>query len=1149
MNRRSILPIIGSRNRGFARSIAQVSRAALAASLLSSGIANADPAVFFNEDVNAGIQTFVNTIQAADANYNAANPGATRTSHVYAFDIQNTSGGSFLVLGTNGAPSVVVETTRGGAPAANSQNGDEGSDGFTNWSNSHGGTFADAEALGYTYSFFAADGVTPFEMNALGTMVNDWGTCCVSGNPTPDGNTSNASEVYLRFGASAPILLGGISSSIPGTEHFIGAINDANFFDTVSVIATGNGEYFGVGGYLTFSTVALNSVPAGSSVVNGNGLQPPTASIPDIDTASTYYTAVQLGASQVNPNFVGGTLRFNMDTFVGANFTAQTQGGAIDSETNFVTITGNFSGAGNIRKVGSGLLTLDGINTNLGGFTIEEGTLRASNQASLGGGPLTIGNAIFQAGASMTSAHEVIVEHAASRFDVQAHNVTWQGEISGQGALNVMGTGSLVLEGTNTYSGGTNVVGGTLQVSSDASLGGGTLTIGNAVFQAGADLSSARAMVVEDAASRFDVQSHDVTWLGDISGQGTLNVLGGGRLTLGGANSYAGGTFVDLGTLSGSAGSIQGDILNNGVVEFVQTNDGAYDGEMGGTGSLRKLGLGLLELTGISAIGGDSFVDEGGLSINGVLGTNLLTVANGAYLAGSGGVNGQVIVLSGGVLRPGNSPGTLFVSGDVTLNSGAIFETDIDGRTHSSAGGAGSHDLLVLTGAGATFTAAGSINPLLRGISGDANNDFDPVIGDVFTVVLADNIAGTFDSIDQPANGLPANTRFKVLYNQDSIQLALVARSLGVLAQGAGLRSNAAAAGFGLDVATGNGEQASGVLDTLLAGFDGLSQAQAGAALASLSGDYHAHILESTESILVGSDEMILSAALGGKGVGGIDRELKNGTRVWSRAEARGAKYDPDAAGAGFEEDTYGVTLGATFINKKDVRVGVAGSYKTVELYNNTANGATNHMLSAYGYASKAMTPRLTLTGLAGYTRASPKTTRTTTLANVVAHTKSDETVSIIHAQMEARYKLANTGETSVYALGGLRTAFLNVDAYRERGSAAYADLSLNGESRNTVQTKLGAEIARSVKGIDLAVFANWMRDIGDDPTVERTASLGSAIWQVQSVERSLDTYNYGLSGRREINDRVGIELEYTGRYNASNYDAQQLMVGVNVAW
>lgn len=58
------------------------------------------------------------------------------------------------------------------------------------------------------------------------------------------------------------------------------------------------------------------------------------------------------------------------------------------------------------------------------------------------------------------------------------------------------------------------------------------------------------------------------------------------------------------------------------------------------------------------------------------------------------------------------------------------------------------------------------------------------------------------------------------------------------------------------------------------------------------------------------------------------------------------------------------------------------------------------------------------------------------------------------------------------------------------------------------------------------------MRDIGDDRTVERTASLGSAIWQVQSVERSLDTDNYGLSGRHEINDRVGIELEYTGRYN-----------------
>ncbi|MFN3609915.1 MAG: autotransporter-associated beta strand repeat-containing protein [Hyphomonas sp.] len=1451
MNSNNQLRCSGSRKRAFARSLTHVSRAAIAASILTSGIANADTAVYFNDDAAAGIQTFVDTIAAADANHNANNPGATQTSHIYEFDILNTSGSTFLVISGGGAPSVIVETTRGGSPAPNNGFGNQGSDGFTNWGNSHDGTFASAEAMGYTFKFFETDGTTPFSMNALGTLVNDWGTCCVVNNPTPSGGTANASEVYLRFGSTAPILLGGISSSIPGIEHFIGAINDSNFFNEVTVIATGRGEFFGVGGYLTFSSVALNSVPAGSSVVDGNGLGGPTPSIPDIDTGNTYYTANQLGAAQVNPNFVGGTLRFDMDTFVGANFTVQSQGGTIDSEENIVSVTGAFTGAGTMRKTGAGMLVLSGTNTNTGGFSVMDGILRAASDANLGGGPLTIGNATFQAGNTLTSSRSLIVEHAGSRFDVQGHDVIWQGDVSGQGVLNLLGSGRLELTGANTHTGGTHIQGGMLVASADENLGTGALTIGNAVFQAGADLSSEREMIVDHAGSRFDVQGHDVAWVGDVSGQGRLNVLGNGRLTLGGTNTYAGGTYVaggtlagdtgaiqgdivndgtveftqsaegtysggmsgngslrklgagmlslsgassfsggteivdgtlvasadenlgagsltignavfraganlaseremivadagsridlqdhtvawlgnisgqgalnvlgngrfvlaglsahtggthvaggtlagwtgsihggvvndgivefmqaedgayagemsgsgdliklgagmlelsgtntyagdtiiaggtlrvsgennlgdgdliignavfqagaDLssergmivdhagsrfdvqenavtwsgdisgqgrlnmlgtgrltltganayeggtyvagGTLAGEAGAIQGDILNDGTVEFTQQSEGLYSGSISGTGSLRKLGLGLLELTGVSALTGESYLDQGALSINGLLGTNLLTVADGAALYGRGGIDGNVLVLSGGSLKPGNSPGTLYVSGDVSLSAGSIFETEIDGRVYSAAGGAGSYDRLVLTGEGATFTAAGSINPVLRGITGAANNDFDPVIGDRFTVVVADTIAGSFDTVAQPSAGLPANTRFRVVYNPGSIELALVARSLGLMAQESGLRTNAVAAAYGLDLATAYGEQAGGVLGSLFADLDSMGAAQVNAALTSLSGDFHAHILESTESVLIGSDAMILSAALGGKGVGGIDRELSNGVRVWSRAEASGASYDADRAATGFEEDVYGVTLGATFLNTPDLRAGIAGSYKTVELYNDTAAGATNQMLSAYAYGSYTVTPRLTLSGLAGYTQASPKTARTTVLASAIAQTRSKETVDIKHAQVEARYQLVDTGATRVYALGGLRTAILNVDAYREQGNVSHADLSLIGESRHTLQTKLGGEVARKLAGTELAVFGNWMRDIGDDPTVERTASLGNAFWQVQSVERSLDTYHYGFSARRGISERVGLELEYSGRYNDPNYDAQQLMLGINIAW
>ena len=80
-------------------------------------------------------------------------------------------------------------------------------------------------------------------------------------------------------------------------------------------------------------------------------------------------------------------------------------------------------------------------------------------------------------------------------------------------------------------------------------------------------------------------------------------------------------------------------------------------------------------------------------------------------------------------------------------------------------------------------------------------------------------------------------------------------------------------------------------------------------------------------------------------------------------------------------------------------------------------------------------------------------------------------------------------------------------------------------------------------------MFADWTRDLGNDPTVERKVWVGDAVWQTQSTDRGLDTYNYGFSARRKVNDRIGLELEYRGQYNSPNYDAQQLMFGVNMVW
>ena len=145
-----------------------------------------------------------------------------------------------------------------------------------------------------------------------------------------------------------------------------------------------------------------------------------------------------------------------------------------------------------------------------------------------------------------------------------------------------------------------------------------------------------------------------------MSGTGALIKDGLGTLTLGGANSYTGGTQVNQGAIFGTTSSLQGTIINNALLNISVASDGLFNGTIAGSGSTIKTGTGSLSLLGTQATSGIFTISEGTLILNGLFGGSV-NVSAGAALRATGSILGSV-----------NLAGSLFVVPPASAAAAAV---------------------------------------------------------------------------------------------------------------------------------------------------------------------------------------------------------------------------------------------------------------------------------------------------------------------------------------------------------------------------------------------------------------------------------------------------------------------------------------------
>jgi autotransporter-associated beta strand protein len=339
------------------------------------------------------------------------------------------------------------------------------------------------------------------------------------------------------------------------------------------------------------------------------------------------------------------------------------------NETGTLTVGGNITnGTTYLQTFAGGDIAFNAnrtIDSGSGGLEFSGATM---NISSAGGPP----NTLTFTGSGTTTIDSVIVDG-----------------LSPGGSIWKTGTGLLVLNGVNTFTGGVTIAGGTVAISSSSGLGydnspSNTLTFaGGSLQTSGTGTFNPDRNVVMESTGIIDTLSGASLQIeGQITGDGGLTKDGAGELILANTgtvtNTYAGPTTVNGGvletTFDGALGTAGITVNSGGSLVIDGASSVTQSITLSGTGAA---GHGTLELAGANSTYSGDITLAAAASIEADASTtfnidgNVATGANSLTLVGAA---GSILNLTG----ESGASGSLSGSGDLIV-TGAGSTVNIDG--------------------------------------------------------------------------------------------------------------------------------------------------------------------------------------------------------------------------------------------------------------------------------------------------------------------------------------------------------------------------------------------------------------------------------------------------------------------------------------